>query len=160
MGSNFVDMYGKCGVIRDVCMVFEEMLYKDEVSWISMIDGYVKNGDFKEVLLGFKMMLFDGIRIDYYVFFSILSVCGVIKVCGFGKCVYSIMVKLGFEEEICVSNVFVDIYSKVGDMESVSKVFADEFKCMNIVLYILLIDGYVEVEKIDKVFDIFVELRR
>ncbi|KAJ8431504.1 hypothetical protein Cgig2_003253 [Carnegiea gigantea] len=160
VGSNLADMYSKCQAIHDACLVFEEMPYKDEVSWTSMIHGYAKNGNFKEALMGFKNMLLEGILIDNYVLCSVLSACGPMKAYGFGESVHSITVKAGFEEETTVGNALVYIYSKVGDMGSASKVFGDGSRCMNIVSYTSLIDGFAEADQIDRALGTFVELRR
>ena len=67
VGSNLADMCSKCGVILDGCKVFEKMSYKDEVSWMSMIDGYATNGDFSKALLGFKTMFLEAVLIDSYI---------------------------------------------------------------------------------------------
>jgi len=160
VGSNLADMYSKCEAIHDACLVFEEMPYKDEVSWTSMIHGYAKNGNFEEALLGFKNMLLEGILTDNYVLCSVLTACGSTKACGFGKGVHSIAVKVGFVEETAVGNALVDMYSKMCDMDSASKVFGNNSKCMNIVSYTSLIDGFAEADQIDRALGTFVELRR
>lgn len=161
VGSNLADMYSKCGVIYDGCKVFEEMPYKDEVSWTSMIHGYAKNGDFKEALLGFKTMLFEAIPIDNYAISSTLSACGAMSACTFGRSIHSMVVKSGFlEGETTVGNALVDMYSKVGDMESASKVFGNDSWRVNIVSYTSLIDGFVEAGQVEEALEVFVDLRR
>ncbi|XP_024172193.1 pentatricopeptide repeat-containing protein At5g66520 [Rosa chinensis] len=49
VGSNLVDMYLKCGFMVDACKVFEEIPSKDAASWTSMIDGYTKSGDLRQL---------------------------------------------------------------------------------------------------------------
>ncbi|KAH9606532.1 hypothetical protein KSS87_000519 [Heliosperma pusillum] len=160
VGSNLADMYSKCACIRDACKVFEEMPYKDHVSWTSMIDGYAKHGFFKEALLGFKRMLLEGVVIDSYVISSAVSASASMKACTFGWCVHCITVKLGLEEETAVGNALVDMYSKVNDMESAARVFGSVSRRMNVVSYTSLIDGYVESDQIEKALETFVELTR
>lgn len=161
VGSNLVDMYSKRGIMRDAVKVFEEMECKDEVLWTAIIDGYAKNGDFKGALLCYKkMMNNDGIAIDHYVLSSILSACGALKVCKFGKCLHSIVLKLGYEFEISVGNALTDMYSKVGDMESALDVFGLESEYKNILSFSSLIDGYVEMDQVENAFGLFIELRR
>ncbi|KAK9289365.1 hypothetical protein L1049_007520 [Liquidambar formosana] len=160
VGSNLADMYSKWGVMYDACKIFEEMPHKDEVSWTAMIDGYAKNGDFEEALLAFKRMIRDEVTIDQHVLSSTLVACGGLKVCNFGKSVHSNVVKLGFELEIVVGNALTDMYSKAGDMESASNVFEIDSELGNVVSCTSLIDGYVEVDQIEKALSIFVDLRR
>ncbi|GKV31797.1 hypothetical protein SLEP1_g40463 [Rubroshorea leprosula] len=159
-GSNLVDLYSKCGFMIDACKVFEEMECKDEVLWTTLIDGYVKNGNFEDALLAYKRMIDDGIMVDHYVLCSTLSACGALKPFKFGKCLHCFIVKMGFEGEISVGNALTDMYSKMGDMESASNVFGIDSECRNIVSYTSLIDGYVEMDQIEKALTVFAELWR
>ncbi|XP_021728769.1 pentatricopeptide repeat-containing protein At2g27610-like [Chenopodium quinoa] len=160
VGSNLADMYSKCGVIRDGCKVFEEMPCKDEVSWTSMIHGYAKNGDFKEALLGFKTMLFEAMVIDSYTISCALSACGAMKAFTFGRLVHSMVVKSDFERDTAIGNALVDMYSKVGEMESALKVFKYNSWRVDIVSCTSLIDGYVEAGQVEEALEVFVEFRR
>ncbi|KAK1393535.1 Pentatricopeptide repeat-containing protein [Heracleum sosnowskyi] len=117
VGSNLADMYSKCGLMGEACLVFEEMPWKDEVSWTAMIDGYSKNGDFEEALLAFRKMMSEG-------------------------------------------NALIDMYSKIGDMESATSVFGTDFGSRDVVSFTSLIDGFVEVEEVEKAVIFFVEMQR
>lgn len=44
VGNSLIDMYCKCGRVRDADKVFGEMPERDEVSWNSMVSGYVRLG--------------------------------------------------------------------------------------------------------------------
>jgi pentatricopeptide repeat protein len=44
LGSAFINMYSKCGRVKEARRVFDHMLEKNVFSWTSMIDGYGKNG--------------------------------------------------------------------------------------------------------------------
>lgn len=160
VGSNLADMYSKCGFIVDACKVFEEMPFKDAVSWTSMIDGYGKSGDFEAALLTYKRMINDGIGVDKHVLSSALSACSALKACKFGKCLHSTVVKSGLEVEVPVGNALTDMYSKSGDMENASNVFRIDSERRNIVTYSSLINGYVEMDEIEKAFSLFVDLQR
>ncbi|CAI0418955.1 unnamed protein product [Linum tenue] len=43
-------MYSKCGKMEEARMVFDEMLERDIVSWTTMINGYVLNGEARTAL--------------------------------------------------------------------------------------------------------------
>ncbi|KAH7554069.1 hypothetical protein JRO89_XS12G0105400 [Xanthoceras sorbifolium] len=160
VGSNLVDMYSKCGVMRDACKVFEEMDSTDEVLWTAMIDGYAKNGDFEGALLVYKRLVNEGVVIDHYVLSSTISACGALRASNYGKCLHSVVVKLGYELEVSVKNALTDIYSKVGDMESALNVFGFDSDRRNIMSYTSLIDGYVEMDHVERALTTFVEFRR
>ncbi|KAG6682740.1 hypothetical protein I3843_13G139900 [Carya illinoinensis] len=159
VGSNLADMYSKCGSMVEACKVFEEMPCKDEVSWTTMIDGYAKSGDFEEALLAYKRMINDGLVIDQHVLCSTLNACGALKACKFGKSLHSSVVKMGFELETAVGNALMNVYLKVGDMENALNVFGTEPEGRNIVSYTSFINGYVEINQIEKAFDVFSDLQ-
>ncbi|KAI3772443.1 hypothetical protein L6452_03629 [Arctium lappa] len=160
VGSNLADMYSKCGLMVEACMVFEEMPSKDEVSWNSMIDGYAKNGYNEEALVAFNKMLIEDVRIDQHLLCSALCACGAYKAFNFGRCLHSFVVKLGFNLHVSVGNALTDMYCKLGDMDSGSRFLEIDSRDTNIVSYTSLIDGYVETEQIEKALTIFVELKR
>ncbi|XP_028760883.1 putative pentatricopeptide repeat-containing protein At1g68930 [Neltuma alba] len=160
VGSNLADMYSKCGMMYDACNVFNEMPFKDQVLWTSLIDGYVKNGDCEEALISYKKMTGDDILIDQHVLCSTLSACRSLKSSDLGKSIHSTIVKLGFESDTILVNALIDMYSKSRDMESASKIFQTDSQCRNIVSYTALIDGYVEMGQIENALSTFVDLRR
>ncbi|XP_021289394.1 pentatricopeptide repeat-containing protein At4g33170-like [Herrania umbratica] len=160
VGSNLVDMYSKCGVMVNAYKVFQEMECKDEILWTALIDGYAKNGLFGDALFAYKSMVNEGIAIDKFVLCSTLSACAALKVLNFGKCLHSLIVKKGFDLEISVGNALTDMYAKVGDMDSASNVFGIDSECRNVVSCSSLIDGYVEMDRLEDALSVFVELRR
>ncbi|MCH85019.1 pentatricopeptide repeat-containing protein, partial [Trifolium medium] len=44
-GSALVDMYAKCGSIKDALQMFQEMPVRNSVSWNALISAYAQNGD-------------------------------------------------------------------------------------------------------------------
>lgn len=160
VGTNLADMYSKCGVMVDACKFFEEMPCKDAVLWTTMLDGYSKNGDNEAALLALKRMMEEKILIDQHVLCSTLNACAALKARNFGSCLHSSIVKFGFELQVVVGNALIDMYAKAGDVESASNVFGIVSHCRNIVSFTSLIDGYVEVDQIERAVSLFIDLRR
>ncbi|KAI3787010.1 hypothetical protein L1987_41158 [Smallanthus sonchifolius] len=160
VGSNLADMYSKCGWMVEACMVFEEMPSKDEVSWNSMIDGYSKNGYCEEALVAFRKILIEDVTVDQYLLCSALCACGSFKAYETGRCLHALVVKLGFEPHVSVSNALTDMYCKLGDMDSGSRLLEIDSRGANVVSYTSLIDGYVESDQIEKALIVFVKLKR
>ncbi|WMV50065.1 hypothetical protein MTR67_043450, partial [Solanum verrucosum] len=50
IGSVLVDMYAKCGFWDDALKVFEDMPYKNLISWTAMIAGSIHYNRFREAL--------------------------------------------------------------------------------------------------------------
>ncbi|KAL9661020.1 hypothetical protein QQ045_006077 [Rhodiola kirilowii] len=56
MGSGNIDMYSKCGNIDAACILFDEMLLRNNVSWNTMINGYMRAGKFEDAIDLFDAM--------------------------------------------------------------------------------------------------------
>ncbi|XP_043700253.1 putative pentatricopeptide repeat-containing protein At2g01510 [Telopea speciosissima] len=74
-GSALLDMYAKCGSIKDASQIFDEMPIRNLVSWNAMISAYAQNGDGEATLRSFNEMILSGIEPDSVSFLSVLSAC-------------------------------------------------------------------------------------
>ncbi|CAH8353941.1 unnamed protein product [Eruca vesicaria subsp. sativa] len=54
--SVLIDMYAKCGSVRDAVRVFESLQDPDVISWTAMISGYAQHGMAKDALRLFRKM--------------------------------------------------------------------------------------------------------
>lgn len=61
VGNALIDMYSKCGDIRDARMMFDEMTERDVASWTCMICGYSSMGMIEESAALFERMIFEGV---------------------------------------------------------------------------------------------------
>ncbi|KAA8523154.1 hypothetical protein F0562_009577 [Nyssa sinensis] len=75
VSSALVDMYSKCGEIKDAWVVFKMMSAKNTVSWNSMIIGYAQNGKDQEALALYEDMLQENLKPDNITFVGVLSAC-------------------------------------------------------------------------------------
>lgn len=56
VSTALVDLYAKCGSLKDARKVFDRMLERDPVSWNAMIAGYAQNGNVDEAFKLFSAM--------------------------------------------------------------------------------------------------------
>eukprot|EP01018_Ginkgo_biloba_P019065 Gb_20268 [translate_table: standard] len=75
VASAVVDMYAKCGRIKDARYMFEKMSPKDLASWNAMIAGYGMHGHSEDALAFFSQMKQSGIKPDHITFVVVLSAC-------------------------------------------------------------------------------------
>ncbi|CAN6586463.1 unnamed protein product [Malus baccata var. baccata] len=68
VGSSVVDMYAKCGEIRDARKVFDEIPKKNVVSWSGMIYGYTQLGQDEEALRLFKQAMVEILDVNDFTF--------------------------------------------------------------------------------------------
>jgi pentatricopeptide repeat protein len=68
-------MYAKCGSMKDVKRVFNEMPLQDVVSWNSILGGFSMHGHGKAALTYFEQMCEEGVQPDEITFVCCLSAC-------------------------------------------------------------------------------------
>ncbi|KAK6136784.1 LOW QUALITY PROTEIN: hypothetical protein DH2020_029497 [Rehmannia glutinosa] len=151
VGEGVVDLVVKNALIAACCREGElEMARKifldnpefnDNVSWNTMISGYVQNGCEVEAVELFKRMAEEGFRWNEHTFASLLTACSALKSLNLGKEVHGRVLKEGMCLNPFISSGIVDIYCKCGNMryaESVHKTFGTN----NIYAITSMIVGY------------------
>jgi pentatricopeptide repeat protein len=73
--SSLVDMYVKCGTIKDARQAFDKIPERNVVSWTAIIVGYGRHGDSKEVFVLFEQMQQLGLKPNYVTLLAILNSC-------------------------------------------------------------------------------------
>uniref|UniRef100_A0A7N0SV37 DYW domain-containing protein n=1 Tax=Kalanchoe fedtschenkoi TaxID=63787 RepID=A0A7N0SV37_KALFE len=75
VGSALIDMYAKCGKIKDSRLCFDGLPQKNLVSWNAILGGYAMHGKCKEALEIFNSMQKNRQKPDHISFTCILSAC-------------------------------------------------------------------------------------
>ncbi|KAK9110660.1 hypothetical protein Sjap_018720 [Stephania japonica] len=75
LGTALVDMYSKCGCIKDARVIFNKMSKRDVMTWTSMICGLAVHGYAKDALNLFLSMLGSGLKPDGVTFVGVLCAC-------------------------------------------------------------------------------------
>ncbi|XP_010550953.2 PREDICTED: pentatricopeptide repeat-containing protein At5g27110 [Tarenaya hassleriana] len=75
MGA-LLDMYSKCGDMKEASRIFDSLPKKDVVSWTAMIAAYGSHGKATEALKLFDEMQKLGAKPDGVTFLAVLSACG------------------------------------------------------------------------------------
>ncbi|CAN1827887.1 Pentatricopeptide repeat-containing protein At5g39350 [Linum perenne] len=107
-----VDMYCKCGSMEEARMVFDAMAERDVVSWTSMINGYVLNGDARSALYFCRLMQNVGIRPNFVTVALLLSACASLKDLMHGRCIHGWCVMLNLDSNVEVETSLIDMYAK------------------------------------------------
>ncbi|KAI4342739.1 hypothetical protein MLD38_027326 [Melastoma candidum] len=143
VGNGLVDFYGKCGDVRGMEMVFEDIRkgWRNDVSWGSLMSGYVQNHMEEKACTLFLMAMEGGVRITEYLVSLVISACAELSGSIMGSCVHGISVKLGMEGNVFVSSSLVDLYGKCGSIDDAVRAFQQASQ-KNLVTYNSLISGY------------------
>ena len=73
--NSIVDMYAKCGCIKEAHKTFTSTFWRDVVCWNSMISTYAQHGEAEDALQMFKGMIDEGVKPNYVTFVGVLSAC-------------------------------------------------------------------------------------
>ncbi|GJS19028.1 pentatricopeptide repeat-containing protein [Tanacetum coccineum] len=107
-----VDMYVKCGQMDEARVIFDETSQRDVVTWTSMINGYIVNGDTKSAISLCPLMLLEGVKPNALTLASLLSACADLKYLKQGKSFHGWAMKNNFDSDVNVETGLIDMYAK------------------------------------------------
>ncbi|KAL5553689.1 hypothetical protein UlMin_041090 [Ulmus minor] len=142
LGTALLDMYVKCGDIRDARSVFYELPSIDLVSWTAMIVGFCQTGYPDEALKLFTGKKFVGFLPNSFTAASLLSSCAQLGNLNLGRRIHCLGVKLGLEDST-VRNALVDMYAKCGMIGYARYVFETVLE-KNVIAWNSIISGYLQ----------------
>eukprot|EP00250_Pteridium_aquilinum_P005063 c15218_g1_i1 orf=1-1347(-) len=115
VGNNLVHMYVKLGCIAEARQVLYQLPTRNVVAWTALIAGYVEYGHVEDASSCLEVMKAYGVCPNEATYICILKACGSMgDGIARGRELYAEIVKGGFEKQIFVGNILVDMYSKCG----------------------------------------------
>lgn len=75
LNNALLDMYCKCGSLKDANCTFTGMVEKDVISWSTMLIGFAQNGYSKKALDLFEEMKASGLKPNYITVLGVLFAC-------------------------------------------------------------------------------------
>ncbi|OAY84551.1 Pentatricopeptide repeat-containing protein, chloroplastic [Ananas comosus] len=156
--NSLIAMYSRFGLISDAKRVFEEMPVRDRVSWNSMIDGYVLNGEAAAALSCFRELNEAlGIKHDRIGIMGALAACSMELLSKQGREIHGHAVRHELEDDIKVQTSLLDMYCKCGNMIYSRRLF-DGMPLRNVVAWNSLVGGYALNDQPDEAFDCMREM--
>ncbi|CAN6441498.1 unnamed protein product [Victoria cruziana] len=141
VGNSLVRMYIDCDSIEDARAAFDQIKFKNVVSWTTMLGGYIKKGCFNEGLNLFKEMQVKGIRPDALSISSVLPACARITACTNGQEIHCYAIKNELDSQLALKNAIIDMYVKSGRIDYASKLFST-MEIKDVVSWTVMIAGY------------------
>ncbi|KAM5567314.1 pentatricopeptide repeat-containing protein [Rosa sericea] len=138
--TSLLDMYVKCGDLRDARSIFDEHSIIDLVSWTAMIVGYTQSGCPLEALKLFTDKRWVGLLPNSITTASVLSSCAQSGHLNMGRSVHGLGIKLGLENST-VRNALVDMYAKCHMISDARYIF-DTTLDKNVITWSSIICGY------------------
>lgn len=151
--------YGKCGAIDKCEKIFSGMdERRDEVSWNSMISGYIHNELLPRAMDMVWFMMQRGQRLDGFTFATVLSACASVATLERGMEVHACGIRACLESDVVVGSALVDMYSKCGRVDYASRFF-ESMPTRNLYSWNSMISGYARHGHGDKALKLFKRMK-
>ncbi|KAJ7551518.1 hypothetical protein O6H91_06G018500 [Diphasiastrum complanatum] len=157
LGKTLIDLYAKCGSVTDARKVFNTMPEHNVFSWTAIISAYGDHGQGEEAINLFREMQWTGIVPDRVAFVVVVKACALVAALEQGKQLHSDIIKSGFESDVVIANILVDMYAKCGCIEHAQQMF-DKMTQRDVVSWNSMIAGYVKSGCIEHAHQVFEEM--
>ena len=121
--NSLIDMYSKCGEVNVAHRIFDQMWAKDDVSWATMMTGYVHHGCFLEALQLLDKMKQKNIKTNKVSVVNALLAAAEMRDLEKGKEVHNYALQLGIISDIAVATTIVSMYAKCGELKKAKELF-------------------------------------
>ncbi|XP_052169873.1 pentatricopeptide repeat-containing protein At3g63370, chloroplastic [Diospyros lotus] len=105
-------MYNRCGKVGEALRIFDDIDERDNISWNSMLSGFVQNGLYNEALHFFQEMQDAGRKTDQGSVVSLLAASSRLRNLLYGMEIHAYAIKSGLDSDLQVGNTLVDLYGK------------------------------------------------
>ncbi|KAK8450112.1 hypothetical protein SEVIR_7G310000v4 [Setaria viridis] len=141
VGTAVLDVYAKCNMINDACLVFEKISEKTAVTWSTFFAGLVQNGLHEDALRLFQSSQREGVQLTEFTLSAILSTCASLALMIEGIQLHAVIFKYGFHSNLFVASSLVDVYARCGQIEEAYLIFVD-MKHKNVVVWNAMITSF------------------
>ncbi|XP_019098322.1 PREDICTED: pentatricopeptide repeat-containing protein DOT4, chloroplastic-like [Camelina sativa] len=142
VSNALMDMYSKCGSMREAELVFSEMRVKDIISWNTVIGGYSKNCYANEALSLFNLLLEEKrFSPDERTVACVLPACASLSAFDKGREIHGYIMRNGYFSDRHVANSLVDMYAKCGAL-LLARMLFDDIASKDLVSWTVMIAGY------------------
>ncbi|KAH7443900.1 hypothetical protein KP509_02G054700 [Ceratopteris richardii] len=144
LGSAFVDMYAKCGLVRRAQEVFQTLDVHDVISWNALIAGYLHHQYGEEALQCYEQMQASNVSPDSATFSLALNACSIIQDSKKGMEIHHKITESGLlGGDAVLGNALVEMYAACGMLLKAKEVF-DELPRHDVGSWAAFISGLIE----------------
>ncbi|MCO5588496.1 hypothetical protein L7F22_042453 [Adiantum nelumboides] len=121
--NTLIDMYSKHGRLEDACSVFNRLHNPSLMSWGSMLDGYLQNGDAIRALGALEQMQNEGAKPDKVVYLCAVKACAGLQNLWQGRIIHNQVISNDLDGYTVLRNALIDMYTDCGNLDEGYKVF-------------------------------------
>eukprot|EP00250_Pteridium_aquilinum_P032792 c4669_g1_i1 orf=1-939(-) len=134
LDNALVDMYTKCGSVKEARDVFDSLQFRNVVTWNAMIAGYAQHGHCEEAFKLLLKMQQGSLVPNGVTFASILKACSGAALLHDSRLLHSYIIEGGLDHDEFLGGSLTDAYAKSGSLEDARKVF-DGVSTRNVVTW-------------------------
>eukprot|EP00250_Pteridium_aquilinum_P034923 c8329_g1_i1 orf=94-567(+) len=115
LANQVIFLLVKCGRMTLAQEVFNQLVYPNELSWNSLVTGYVKHGESSHALMMYATMQEhgDSSHLDARSFLALLKACIQLKDLAIGWQIHRQIIENGFlEMDVFLGSALIDMYAK------------------------------------------------
>lgn len=154
LNNNLLSLYAKCYGLDNARQLFDEMPYKDVVSWTGMLSAYSKSKDHEKALELFDEMRIDGHCPNEFTLSSVLKSCSSLRSFSLGTQFQAYMIKNGYEANRMLASGLVDLYSKCGFTKEACDLFV-KIDNADTLSWTMMISAYIEAQDWNRGLEIY-----
>ncbi|KAJ0485410.1 putative tetratricopeptide-like helical domain superfamily, DYW domain-containing protein [Helianthus annuus] len=155
--GSLLDLYVKCSDVKTAHDFFLTTETENVVLWNVMLVAYGQLGDLHESVNIFSQMQINGLTPNQYTYPSILRTCTQIGALDLGEQIHTQVVKTGFQLNVYVCSVLIDMYSKHGDLHTAQKIL-NRLNEKDVVSWTAMIAGYAQHDLFNEALKTFEEM--
>lgn len=158
VGTTLVNMYGKCGNLKEARMMYNRMLEKNVVSWNTMFSLYVHHDQGKDAFELFAQMQVEGVKPDKITFSCIIDACARSSALAEGEKVHLLVMDAGYQMDTVLGTALVYMYGKCGSLKDAVRVF-DRISGQDIVSWTAMIAVYAQHGQANEALNLFYQMQ-
>ncbi|CAA0838283.1 Pentatricopeptide repeat-containing protein [Striga hermonthica] len=156
--GSLLNLYVKCSDIKAANRFFLETQNNNVVLWNVMLVAYGQMGELQESVRIYSNMLIAGLQPNEHTYPNILRTCTSAGALDLGEQVHTQVIKTGFQPNVYVCSVLIDMYAKHGELEPALKIFR-RLKEEDVVSWTAMISGYAQHDMFHEAIKLFEEMQ-
>ncbi|KAK1438343.1 hypothetical protein QVD17_04151 [Tagetes erecta] len=157
VGSSLIKLYAENGCIDDARQLFDKLPQRDDVLWNVILNGYLKHGDSKHVLVLFDQMRSSNTRPGSVTYACVLSACASNANIKLGVQIHGLLIKCGLVADPQVLNTLIAVYAKCQLLFD-ARVLFNSVQVAGSVTWNVIIGGHVQHGLMNEALDLLREM--
>ncbi|KAL3534055.1 hypothetical protein ACH5RR_007576 [Cinchona calisaya] len=156
--GSLLDLYVKCSDVETAHKVFLTTQKENVVLWNVMLVSYGLKGDLNESFRIFEQMRMEGLRPNQYTYPSILRTCTLVGALDLGEQIHTQVIKTGFQLNVYVCSVLIDMYAKHGNLYTAMKILR-RLTEEDVVSWTAMVAGFTQHNRFFDALKLFMEMQ-